>query len=333
MAQPCIRQPGEKPRPETPPRYRYVRSGTSDDEEAHCDSTSNKVLAARKRAGSLGRPVMISRKLDRQRHGGASEVSAEVPPAPQPVLQAPALLKLGHIDAPFLLDAFRRREQGRPPAKHLFGMNFAHAGYPFCLARDLIPVQAVPVPAMGQACMGSAKPPFQRSQSAGRNAPRESAFLRPWTSTRLENLLAPAPNSAPLLPCGHAWGTQQMQREAGSCSLPPSNSFTLGGQWTSAALASNLADAHQWVDDDLQRCTQQVHPLQPQTLQPPHELQRNEQPATTSQLQPASHITQRQPLRQQKDTSQQHLTFQQQSQPSASKLFDPPKRAGLPRCT
>jgi hypothetical protein len=70
------------PGPETPPRYRYTKSGDSDDEAKESDAKNKvgktdrfdkaqaAVLTSRKRSGSLGRPLCMSRVLDRQRHGG-----------------------------------------------------------------------------------------------------------------------------------------------------------------------------------------------------------------------------------------------------------------------
>lgn len=182
-------------RPETPPRYRYVRTGTSDDEQEN-DGNGNTVLAARKRAGSVGRPVLISRRLDRQRHGG-TQVLSEAAVPPQSVLQAPALLGLGCIDAPFGLDIFTRRHQGGPE-NCMFAMDFA-ANVPSecrtCSGNDpMARIPAVPAaPSFAWPCM-TAKSAC-RSQSVGTNVRRESAFLRP--SSSVFGAPAPAPTTAP----------------------------------------------------------------------------------------------------------------------------------------
>ena len=168
------------PRPETPPRYRYVCSGTSDDEE-ECHG-NNKVLAARKRAGSVGRPVLISRKLDRQRHGGTSEVSPEMSGVPQAALQAPAMLNLGYLDAALGLDPFVGRDQRNPADKNVFGIEVSASSA--CQAYSVYdPGSSAQVASAfaGQPCMAPSRS-FQRSQSAGRNVRRESAFLRPAVS-------------------------------------------------------------------------------------------------------------------------------------------------------
>jgi len=173
-------------RPETPPRYRYIRSGTSDDEQEN-DGNGNTVLAARKRAGSVGRPVLISRRLDRQRHGG-THVLGEAAVPPQSVLQAPALLGLGCLDAnaSFGLDMFTRR--------HLdFAANVPNESRNWIGNDPMAFIPAVPAaPSSAWPCMAAKS--ACRSQSVGTHVRRESAFLRP--SGSFFGAPAPAPTMA-----------------------------------------------------------------------------------------------------------------------------------------
>ena len=170
-------------RPETPPRYRYIRSGTSDDEQEN-DGNGNTVLAARKRAGSVGRPVLISRRLDRQRHGG-THVLGEAAVPPQSVLQAPALLGLGCLDAnaSFGLDMFTRR--------HLdFAANVPNESRNWIGNDPMAFIPAVPAaPSSAWPCMVAKS--ACRSQSVGTHVRRESAFLRPSGSFSVHQRLHP----------------------------------------------------------------------------------------------------------------------------------------------
>lgn len=141
------------PGPETPPRYRYTKSVSDDEDEAkaHGDATGagkvadKAVLASKKRSGSLGRPLCMSRVLDRQRHGGEGSQPLQPEPqgetrrirgwseapgshgrrvlqapseAPGPsnrfVLQAPPLLTLGQLQAPLLPDPLNSARFGIP---------------------------------------------------------------------------------------------------------------------------------------------------------------------------------------------------------------------------
>jgi len=163
IAQRCM----DAPRPETPPRYRYVSTGASDEEEtSRSEKSSRKVLAARKRAGSVGRPVLLSRNLDRQRHGGSEQMHDSMP---KHTLQAPALLKLGQLNTPLfshlpgssctasLVDCSNVFQPMPRPRSFSVGRAVAHGSG--------LPLEAAKCPESG-AC--------QRSLSAGRTVRQES---------------------------------------------------------------------------------------------------------------------------------------------------------------
>ena len=264
-------------RPDTPPRYRYVRSGTSDDEQ-DCNGDSSKVLAARRRAGSLGRPVQISRRLDRQRHGGTALIEGK-PAAPAlHALQAPALLKLGQLglDAPPSFETFLPAPR---PSEKMLGMEVSNP--PYChLGSDPV---ASAIPAFARPSPG--KPVFQRSQSVGRNVQRESAFLRPpvgTVGTLLGHLQMPVVPFGLPPPFGHTMAAPLAPAAPAShsCPFPPSQTFA-----NSLPVSGSLAECHQ-ADAELRT---QSHlrppPLQmtPQTHLPTgHDCQQKIQHVTSN---------------------------------------------------
>lgn len=209
------------PGPETPPRYRYTKSGDSDDEAKESDAKNKvgktdrfdkaqaAVLTSRKRSGSLGRPLCMSRVLDRQRHGGEvplceqSQASQGEPrkirgwsEAPRRfVLQAPPLLKLGHLQTPVLPDPLNSfgmpgKVQNAYPGSEGVGASqtaFVPPAPP-----------APPVPALGNPFGGPCGPcgpfPFQPTPSFDLRA----AASRRSLSTGRSFPSAPAPAVAPM---------------------------------------------------------------------------------------------------------------------------------------
>ena len=209
------------PGPETPPRYRYTKSGDSDDEAKESDAKNKvgktdrfdkaqaAVLTSRKRSGSLGRPLCMSRVLDRQRHGGEvplceqSQASQGEPrkirgwsEAPRRfVLQAPPLLKLGHLQTPVLPDPLNSfgmpgKVQNAYPGSEGVGASqtaFVPPAPP-----------APPVPALGNPFGGPCGPcgpfPFQPTPSFDLRA----AASRRSLSTGRSFPSAPSPAVAPM---------------------------------------------------------------------------------------------------------------------------------------
>eukprot|EP00435_Cladocopium_sp_Y103_P051633 s1074_g16.t1 len=219
------------PGPETPPRYRYTKSGDSDDEAKESDAKDKvgtvdrfdkaqaAVLTSRKRSGSLGRPLCMSRVLDRQRHGGEVQNVQNCEPQSQAeprrirgwseaprrfVLQAPPLLKLGHLQTPVL-----------PDPLNSFGMpGKVQSAYPgsegigACQTAFVPPAPpAPPAPALGNPFGGPCGPcgpcgpfPFQPTPSFDLRA--AAAASRRSLSTGRSFPSAPAP-AAPM-PLGAA---------------------------------------------------------------------------------------------------------------------------------
>ena len=199
------------PGPETPPRYRYVKSGVSDDEdEGHvqrareenqlkdkakdkAQSGQSKVLAARKRSGSLGRPLCMSRVLDRQRHGGENVWPGQGREA-RFVLQAPPLLKLGQLQAP-TLDPLNPLVTGYPDTRTFMPGNLGPFAPPMPLFQ--------PVSSFDLRSAGSSR----RSLSAGANFYTSRAPLVP-PAPGPPMSQGPAPPGPPFQGPGapqHAW--------------------------------------------------------------------------------------------------------------------------------
>lgn len=196
------------PGPETPPRYRYIKSGVSDDEDEAKDKRNtrteakskdskgqkdedSKVLAARKRSGSLGRPLCMSRVLDRQRHGGEQNTWCYGGEGPRFVLQAPPLLKLGQLQTPTLPD----------PLNPFLGSSYS--GYPqtrtFAIGQPFVP-QPVPffqpVPSFD---LGNTEPRPSNSPSGASGPSGPSAPSAARRSLSAGGNFAPRSTSVPRL--------------------------------------------------------------------------------------------------------------------------------------
>ena len=242
------------PGPETPPRYRYTKSGDSDDEAKESDAKDKvgktvdrfdkaqaAVLTSRKRSGSLGRPLCMSRVLDRQRHGGEVPQNCE-PPSQEPrrirgwseaprrfVLQAPPLLKLGHLQTPVLPDPLNSfgmpgKVQNAYPGSEAVGAS---------QTAFVPPAPPAPAPALGNPFGGPCGPcgpfPFQPTPSFDLRAAASRRSLSTGRSVPSAPPMAPMPLGAPIpgitprpggFPYHGGWQPQGLNLFNGAMSVP-----------------------------------------------------------------------------------------------------------------